>query len=564
MPTDETLRLIPQKLAERFRLLPIRRTASTLTVVTSNLKNVRMLQDLERQFGLKIDARQVSEEEMAEALDYAFGDRESGPGGPIAAAGETGSNPSLGTASPSGGARSLSGSQSVPSSPGLQSLDADDSLLERTSNEFGMPSLGGLASDPAPAAPDPIEDTLGSLDDMNFDGLDRTPSRPRPAQEDEGLSALFIERARAHDSQSGVGVTEAGAADATSAALARSTEEIRTMLHGALRMGATEIFFDSLADRVLLRARIGFRTALLNEFDLAQGGQLLAHLRTLAGMQSAADAPDERGRIHLRFDDDTAADFFVRALPGGAGECQVLDAVRFPGARLQPLKPRGISDGSPSKLRDHLAGQLGDKRLAGVVARQLTRPPSLLAVVAPRHRNRESMLALLAGALSGPALGQRVVYAGERPRYYLDGDGVVLLPTGPEERADAYLRATRMGADYALFEEIADYDELALATEASVGQHVICGIPGADPIDILVFLTEAPEPRRLAQRLGSILFLDAQSMKIVEMNQPLREAVGSMEDAGTFVQMFEGQAQTAAARPTSTEIPAMADPFKQR
>jgi hypothetical protein len=260
----------------------------------------------------------------------------------------------------------------------------------------------------------------------------------------------------------------------------------------------------------------------------------------MAGMQAAADDPEVSGRIHLRFDDGTVADFFVQTIPGGAGECQMLDAVRYPGSSLKPLPPRGIGEGSPGHLRDLLASRLGDKRLAGIMARQLTRPPSLLAVVAPRRRNRESMLALLAGALAGPALGQRVVYAGEHPRYYLDDVGVVLLPTDREGRADSYQRACRLGADYAVLEEVGDYDELARATEASVGQHVIAGISGADPIDILIFLTEAPEPRRIAQRLGSILFLDAQSMKIVEMNKHLRDAVGSVEDAGTFAQMFEG------------------------
>ncbi len=418
-----------------------------------------------------------------------------------------------------------------------------------------MPSLAGISAEPNEGRAGGFEDTLGNLDDLGLDPGEVRPDRTRPDPED-GLAALVIERARAQD-DSGVSTSAT-----PSVSEAPAGEQIRDMLLTAVRMGASEIFLDCTHSRVLLRARIGFRSALLHEFDAVQGGLVLANLRTMAGVGAFEDEPGATGRAHLQFEGGLEADFFLRAFATSSGESVALDVVKYPGWNAQALQPRGIGPGSPTKLRDHLATRLGDKRLASVVTKQLTREPSMLAVVAPRARNREAMLALLAGALAGPSLGQRVVYAGERPRYYLDDQGVVLLPCVPDDRMETYKRAARLGGDYSVIEECASYEELALATEASVGQHVIVGIPGADPIDILVFLTEAPEPRRLAQRLGSILFIDAQSMKIVEMNQPLREAVGSMEDAGTFVQMFEGQAQTAGPRPTTTEVPAMADPFK--
>lgn len=560
MPTDETLRLIPRKLAERFRLLPIRRTASTLTVVTSNPKNVKMLRDLERQFGLKIDARRVSEDEMSEALAFAFGGGNAAPSSTSTRTPPTSAN--LATPTPSlGGRRSTSDSQSVPSpSDGLQSLESPAPVIERTSGDVEVPSLSGISAGASGPSARRFEETLGGLDDTGFEVIGELP-RPSGVEPEEGLATLFIERARAQDEPAGTdepGDLPQQATDALPAG------EIREMLLGALRMGASELFLDSLSHRVLLRARIGFRTATLQEFDSGGGGKILSQLRVLAGLGAAEDAPEVSGRIQLQLDDSLTVDVFLRTVATGLGESAILDVVKYPGGRIQPLQPLGLGDGSPTKLRDLLASRLGDKRLASVVAKQLTRPPSMLAVVAPRHRNRESMLALLAGALAGPALGQRVVQVGEHPRYFLEDHGVVPMPCEREGRLDAYRKASGLGSDYLILEECADYEELAMATEASVGQHVIVGIPGADPIDILIFLTEAPEPRRLAQRLGSILFLDAQSMKIVEMNQPLREAVGSMEDAGTFVQMFEGQAETAGPRPTSTEVPAMDDPFQPR
>jgi len=555
MPTDETLRLIPRKLAERFRLLPIRRTASTLTVVTSNPKNVKMLGDLERQFGLKIDARRVSEEEMNEALAFAFGGSNTTLSSTATPSVSTPADPA---AAPYGGRRSISDSQSVPSpSDGLQSLEAPPPI-ERNSGEVEVPSLAGISASSGGSPPGRFEDTLGSLDEA-FDGVGDLPDPRSAAREDDGLSALFIERARAQDEPA-----DASSQFPQQPVAPVPSSAIQELLHDALRMGATELYVDSFGHRVLLRARIGFRAATLQEFDPAQGGKVLAQLRVLAGLPAAEDAPEVTGRFQMQLDGPLTVDVFLRTVATGLGQSAVLDVVKYPGAKLQPLQPRGLGDGSPTQLRDQLARQLGDKRLASVVAKQLTRPPSMLAVVAPRYKNRESMLALLAGAVAGPALGQRVVQVGERPRYFLGDHGVVPMPCEREGRLEAYRNAVHLGADYLVLEECSDYEELAMATEASVGQHVIVGIPGADPIDILIFLTEAPEPRRLAQRLGSILFLDAQSMKIVEMNQPLREAVGSMEDAGTFVQMFEGQAETAGPRPTSTEVPAMTDPFTPR
>ena len=81
---------------------------------------------------------------------------------------------------------------------------------------------------------------------------------------------------------------------------------------------------------------------------------------------------------------------------------------------------------------------------------------------------------------------------------------------------------------------------------ASASQHVIFGIAASDPTDVLINLTGAPENRRLAHRLGAILFLDAKTMKVVEMTQPLRDAVVAVDRPGTIRKMVEKEAQEGA------------------
>jgi len=294
-------------------------------------------------------------------------------------------------------------------------------------------------------------------------------------------------------------------------------------------MGASEIFVDTMAHGFPCRARIGSKLALVQEIDRNYGSDVLNRLRNMALISERSEDGCDSGRMEFRVGGKDLVDIYLRTFPRHLYECHVMDVIRPPDLKLEPVAPRGVASGSPGKLREMLAARLRDRKLATKVTKQLTGQPTMIAVAAPRHRPRETLLSLLAAALGGTTLGLRTIYVGERPRFYLEQHGVVIVLADHRSYKGAYARAARMSADYLVLESCNDYDDVQTALQASASQHVIFGIAASDPTDVLIHLTAAPETRRLAHRLGAILFLDAKTMKVVEMTQPLRDAVVTVE-----------------------------------
>ncbi len=283
--------------------------------------------------------------------------------------------------------------------------------------------------------------------------------------------------------------------------------------------------------------------ATLRNIDRNDGSDVLNRLRNMALISERSEDGCDSGRIDYRLDGKYQVDLYLRTFPRHLYECQVMDVIRYPGSKVESLPPKGLSTGSPGKLREQLGARLKDRRLGTKVAKLLSGPPTLIAVAASRHRTRESMLAMLAGILAGPAVGQRVVYVGERPRFYLEKQNVILLLADHYTYKGVLSFAPRMSADYLVIEHCKDYDDVKAAMHASASQHVLFGIDASDPTDALVNLTCAPETQRLAHRLGAILYLDAATMKVVEMTQPLRDAVGSPQKPASMRRMVEKEVQ---------------------
>lgn len=317
---------------------------------------------------------------------------------------------------------------------------------------------------------------------------------------------------------------------------------LQRLLVDAVGMGASEIFVDPMDDRFLFRARIEGGLATMHEIEKKDGSAVLSRLRAMASIPESSQHGEDVGRIDFPMGGGRRVDLFLRTFRGRDYEHQVLDVIRHPAAQIPPVEPIGMNEGSPERLLDLLSIKLNDDHLARSVTGLLCADPCLVAVAAPRHRPRESMLALLAGAVAGPSLGLRTIYAGERPRFYLEDQGVVLRLAPRKTRLESYGTATRMSADYLFLEEAVSEAEIQLAMRASASHHVIFGIPAADPIDLLLAFSEVQEARRLAHRLGAILFLEDQALKVCVMTEPLKEAVGSMEDAAAFEELFESEA----------------------
>ena len=599
MPPAETLKQISKELALRHRVLPIRIAGSTMTVVTPNPGDATMIQELEGHTNLHIDARQVSHDEMLEALEFAFSHADvkeslkntgsspaaqpmatpkpkpkprpregasgvrrvegasgavrisqsgayavpetngnsfqrttgsyTSPAAPAAtarapydghAAPRPAPQPSGAYATPSYNSGSLPAAQSQASSSGAhQAPQFSNSHSTSVSGEFSANAANGLATGASP--------------------LPSISTDPDPASTSGG--GMPIERAQAGDEMGRFDQVEDIRALREESAESGAVKLVDDLLYDAVRMGASEIFIDPFADRFLCRARIGTRQATILEMDRGEGGAVQRRLRELAGVTVVNEDGFDTGRIVLKASGGQRVDLYLRTFPGYDVECHVLEVVRYPSARIKPVPPRGLSTGSPDNLRGLLEARLGQAQLAGTVTKLLLGLPTMIAISAAKHRQRESMMALLAGVIAGPSYGQRCIYVGERPRYYLEDQGVLLVQSSFENRRGNYAMASRMSADFLFLEECPDHEDIAQAMQASTSQHVIFGFSSPDPVDLLVHFTESPDNRRLAGRLGAVLFMDSQSMKLCEMTAPLKEAVGSMEDSGAIQDMFEAE-----------------------
>jgi len=525
LPAGDVLERVPLRLAMLFKVLPIRATATTLTVVCSDPSNHKMIERLEKHSGLRVDARKVAPSEIDEALKFVYASQALEEG-PASISGKFGSSPA--------GDESTSGE--------LAGLGAN---LPDRGSASGDPWYDGYSESEASADGKPVGRTSISGKPLPPKGKRKS----RTSGSKDGGIAPFIERGQADGASSdSSGEHEADIRDLREdhTESDKAVALIDQMLTEAVRMGASEIFVDGLTDRLPCRARVGNRLATVMDIERNQAGDALARLRAMAHAGEPSEHGCDAGRIDFRLGPGEEVDLFLRTFPGHQFECHVLDVIRHPASKIRTVPPRGLSPGSPAKLRELLGGRLRDRKLGAKVARQLTGPPGMIAVAAPRHRPRESMLAMLASAVSGPTLGLRTLYVGERPRFYLEDHNVVVLPTTFHTYKETLPIASRMSADYLLIEQCFDYHDLLTAMYASASQHVIVGIAASDPTDVLLNLTSAPETRRLAHRLGAILFLDSTTMKVVEMTQPLRDAVATLEGSGSVRQMVEQQVEEGA------------------
>lgn len=573
MPSEETLELIPRKYALHFKVLPVRATSSTLTVVTPNPANATMINELRHHAGCQIDARQVSEAEIDDALELAYGydavketarRRDVGAATPRLSPGDAhprrveGSSGSVRMSDPktypsgnSGRLTGGSGSFSATKSGTWQRTEGPSASYSLSRPTSAPAESSGVISSHAPASANRGEGASGAFHLRNpGDYDDQLPPGVAEAVTDRG-PAMSTAEFNAEPSGEMMSIIERGTAgmegisdEADAASIIAGSVEtmLQRLLIDAVGMGASEIFVDPMDDRFLFRARIEGRLATLHEIEKKDGSDVLSRLRALASIPQVGDTGEDVGRINFPMGGGRQVDIFLRTFRGRVYEHHVLDVIRHPAVQIPPVEPIGLNEGSPERLLDLLSIKLKEAGLARAVTGLLTGDPCLIAVAAPRHRPRESMLSLLAGAVAGPSLGLRTIYAGERPRYYLEDQGVVLRRAARRERREAYRSASHMSADYLFLEEVVTDEELALAMRASATHHVIFGIPAADPIDLLLALSEAPESRRLAHRMGAILFLEETSLKVCVMTDPLKEAVGSMEDAATFEDLFESEA----------------------
>jgi len=595
MPPEDTLKQIPKDLALRHRVLPIRIAGSTMTVVTPTPGDVAMIRELEGHTKMRIDARQVSHDEMLEALEFAFSHAEvnealknpssTPPPQPQVAAKprpREGASGVRRVENSSGAVRiSQSGAYAVPENNG--------NTFQRTTGSYTAPTAptasgrnsydGTTAPSPAPkpsgaysvpsyssgshAAAQPPAEISGNHPAQSFSdsrstsmsgefsanaasGLASGPaplpsvsSDPDPSSISNG--GMAIERAQAGDEMGRFDQVEDIRALREESAESGAVKLVDDLLYDAVRMGSSEIFVDPFADRYLFRARIGTQLATIHEMDRGQGAAVQRRIRELAGVTVVSEDGFDTGRIVLKASGGQRVDLYLRTFPGYDVECHVMEVVRYPSAKIKPVPPRGLGSGSPDNLKGLLEARLGQAELASTVAKQLLGPPTMIAISAAKHRQRESMMALLAGVIAGPSYGQRCIYVGERPRYYLEDQGVLLVQSRFQDRIADYTQASRMSADYLFLEECPDHEDISLAMQASTSQHVIFGFSAPDPVDLLVHFTESPDNRRLAGRLGAVLFLDTQSMKLCEMTAPLKEAVGSMEDSNAIQDMFEAE-----------------------
>ncbi len=143
LPTGDTLTKVPLKLAMMFRVLPIRATATTLTVVASDPNNKGMLARLHKETGLKIDARKVPAHEVEEALKFAYASQALNEG-PFPAAGPLGGG---GGGGGGGGRPSRSSGEFPPRPSGGRKSFSNDSFPPRAKpgkpKPMGRPSLAG-------------------------------------------------------------------------------------------------------------------------------------------------------------------------------------------------------------------------------------------------------------------------------------------------------------------------------------------------------------------------------------------------------------------------------------
>ena len=543
LPTGDTLTRVPLKLAMMFKILPIRATATTLTVVCADPSNRGMLSRLEKETGLKIDARKAPGGEVEEALKFAYA-TQALDDGPFPAAGPLGGQAA-------GGRVSRTSGEYTPraSTTGGRLTNSKESFPPKP--QAGRPSL--TRKPPRKAPPAAGRQGQGSSGDPWFDDFSSgaTSAEVPVAEEwsDPGATSeveieeMVIERANDDGDVEIPDEADIRTLREDSSASAELVKMVDDLLSEAIRMGASEIFVDTMSDRYPYRARIGSRMATLRNIDRNDGSDLLARLRNMALISERSEDGCDSGRIDYRLDGKYQVDLYLRTFPRHLYECQVMDVIRYPGIKVEPLPPKGLSTGSPGKLREQLGARLKDRRLGTKVAKLLSGPPTLIAVAASRHRTRESMLAMLAGILAGPAVGQRVVYVGERPRFYLEKQNVILLLADHYTYKGILSFAPRMSADYLVIEHCKDYDDVKAAMHASASQHVLFGIDASDPTDALVNLTCAPETQRLAHRLGAILYLDSATMKVVEMTQPLRDAVGTPQKPASMRRMVEKEVQ---------------------
>lgn len=539
LPTGDTLTKVPLKLAMMFRVLPIRATATTLTVVASDPNNKGMLARLQKETGLKIDARKVPAHEVEEALKFAYASQALDEG-PFPASGPLGGG---------GGRPSLSSGEFPPRQPGGRKSFGKESFPPKPKpgkpRPSGRPSLAGSPPGGARSGDsgDPwFDDFSGNANTSGEASVSEEWADPPPAAEPARAEEMVVERP-GEDGDFGADEEDIRTLREDSSASAELVKLVNDLLTDAIRMGASEIFIDAQADRYPFRARIGSRIATIRDIGRNDGSDVLSRLRNMALISERSEDGCDAGRIDFRLEDKGQVDLYLRTFPRHLYECQVLDVIRYPGVKIDRQPPRGLSAGSPGKLHEQLAARLKDRRLGHKVAKLLCGPPSLIAVAASRHRSRESMLSMLAGTLAGPAMGSRVIYLGERPRFYLEKQYVVLLLTDHHGYKEVLSYAPRMSSDYLFIEHAKDYDDVLAAMHASASQHVIFGIDASDPTDALVNLTSAPETQRLAHRLGAILYLDAATMKVVEMTQPLRDAVGAARKPASMRRMVEKEAE---------------------
>ncbi len=574
MPADDLLQRIPRDFALAFKVLPVRISGSTMTVVTPDPGNRTMSQELQANLGLRIDARQVSRDEMDEALEFVFGldavkaaaqrepppaaTRSQGPAsrngeGPSAAVrvGNTGSHrlPAAGGQSPfdeppPSGTYHLSGGRtsSVYEGPtartSLRGSSAGDGPTAR--NTLGDPRTSGSFSGSRSSS---LDDSSSSLPEVRATGRATVSGEASTTPDGQPM----IERGSADEEMVGFDAVEDIRALKEDGGRGEAVQTVDRLLSDAIRMGASQVYVDSLDEGFLVRARIGTRLATMAEIDRNRGPEILARLRAMAGIVEASAGGMDSGRITLRKAGGFRVDLFLHTFPGHTAELHVLDVIRFPSAKVQPLAPRGLTDGSPDKLDALLEARLRDGAMAAAIGRLLCGPPTLLVVSSPITRHRESMLALLAGAVGGPSLGRRVVYAGERPRFYLEDQGVILLPTRFTDRHHRYRMAARLSADFLFLEELQGDEDLELALDASSSQCVVAGVAAADPVDLLTRLGESAHNRRVAGRLGATVFLDDESMRVAEITPQLQEALAICDDPSTFRKMFDGTSEEAEA-----------------
>jgi type IV pilus assembly protein PilB len=228
---------------------------------------------------------------------------------------------------------------------------------------------------------------------------------------------------------------------------------VNRIITEAVRMRASDIHMEPMADRVRLRYRIDGVCSHRDDLPKRMQNSLLSRTKLMAGMNIAEKRVPQDGRIKMQVD-DSLIDFRVSACPAYHGESIVLRILRPESAKIG-LENLGFEP-------DNLA----------VFNKIIRRPNGIFLVTGPTGSGKTTTLYSALSVLNRP--DKKIITAEDPVEYQFDGINQCQVRENIGLTFSAILRSMlRQAPNVILVGEIRDLEVAEIAIQAALTGHLV-------------------------------------------------------------------------------------------